>query len=263
MSWGNKESQLPAHKPSGISDTHIDALLCGQWLVSLYHISNEPYVWWQEGYSLFFHGTGYSRLGNVIYRIAVQLVSMITVRNDFKKSHLLAVLIADDTDLPKTGRRIEMIGKIFSHVHQKYILGYKSLMLCWSDGRTRLMLDVSLHGEMGKTQGKEQGLSATERKDRYSCERDKESQTAKREKEYFMNKGEKLIEKVKRAIKAKIQFEYLLVDSWFTNFALIDFVCKCHKRFHLLGMAKMGNTMYKTLLFIYLTFFIWLIIIFY
>ena len=34
---------------------------------------------------------------------------------------------------------------------------------------------------------------------------------------------------VKRAIKAKIKFDYLLVDSWFTNFALIDFVCKCHK----------------------------------
>lgn len=183
---------------------------------------------------------------NVIYRIAVQLISMITVRNDFKKSHLPTVLITDDSDLPKTGKRMEMIGKIFSHVHQKCILGYKTLMLCWSDGRTQLMLDASLHGEMGKTQGREQGLSATERKKRYSRERDKESQTTKRKKEYFMNKGEKLIEMVKRTIKAKIQFEYLLVDSWFTNFALIDFVCKCHKKFHLLGMAKMGNTKYNT-----------------
>lgn len=51
---------------------------------------------------------------------------------------------------------------------------------------------------------------------------------------------------VKRVIKAKIKFDYLLVDSWFTNFALIDFVCKCHKKFHLLSMAKMGNTKHNT-----------------
>lgn len=31
-----------------------------------------------------------------------------------------------------------------------------------------------------------------------------------------MSKGNKLIEMVKRAIRAKIPFEYLLVDSWFT-----------------------------------------------
>lgn len=96
---------------------------------------------------------------NVIYRIAIQLVSMISVRSDFKKSNLPEVLIADDTDLPKTGRHMEMIGMIFSHVHQKCILGYKTLMLCWSDGRTQLMLDASIHGEKGKSQGKEQGMT--------------------------------------------------------------------------------------------------------
>ncbi|WP_278519503.1 hypothetical protein [Leyella stercorea] len=55
---------------------------------------------------------------------------------------------------------MESIGKIFSHVHQKCILGYKALMLCWSDGRTQFMLDFSLHGEKGKIEGKEQGLTS-------------------------------------------------------------------------------------------------------
>ena len=31
-----------------------------------------------------------------------------------------------------------------------------------------------------------------------------------------MSKGEKLIEMVKRCIRTKIPFDYLLVDSWFT-----------------------------------------------
>lgn len=183
---------------------------------------------------------------NLIYRIVTRLVSCVRIRKDFKKSHLPCVLIGDDSDLPKSGLRMESIGKIFSHVHQKCILGYKTLMLCWSDGHTQFMLDASLHGEKGKKEGKEQGLTAEQRKRRYSRERNNESHIAKREHEYFMKKGDKLIEMVQRAIRAKIPFEYLLVDSWFTNSGLVDFVCKSHKKFHLLGMAKMGNTKYKT-----------------
>lgn len=182
----------------------------------------------------------------LIYRMAVTLVSYITCRKDFRKSHLPAVLIADDSDLPKTGFRMEAIGKIFSHIHQKCILGYKALMLCWSDGRTQFMLDVSLHGERGKVEGKEQGLTAEQRKKRYERKRDTESHAAGRKEEYFMSKGEKLIEMVKCAIRHRIPFDYLLVDSWFTNTGLVDFVCKSHKKFHLLGMAKMGNTKYST-----------------
>lgn len=183
---------------------------------------------------------------NLIYRIVVKLIAKVTNRDDFKKSHLPVVLIADDSDLPKTGMRMEAIGKIFSHVHQKCILGYKALMLCWSDGRTQFMLDASLHGEKGKVEGKEQGLSAKQRQNRYNRKRDENSHVAKRKEEYFMSKGKKLIEMVRRAIKAKIPFEYLLVDSWFTCTGLVDFVYNSHKKFHLLGMAKMGNTKYLT-----------------
>lgn len=183
---------------------------------------------------------------NLIYRVVVKLIAKVISRKDFKKSHLPIVLIADDSDLPKTGMRMEGIGKIFSHVHQKCILGYKALMLCWSDGRTQFMLDASLHGEKGKIEGKEQGLSAKQRQSRYSRKRDENSHTAKRKEEYFMSKGKKLIEMVRGAIKAKIPFEYLLVDSWFTCSGLVDFVYNSHKKFHLLGMAKMGNTKYST-----------------
>lgn len=183
---------------------------------------------------------------NLIYRIVVKLITKVTTRADFKKSHHPVVLITDDSDLPKTGMRIEVIGKIFSHVHQKCILGYKALMLCWSDGRTQFMLDASLHGEKGEVEGKEQGLSAKQRQNRYNRTRDENSHVAKRKEEYFMSKGKKFIEMVRRAIKAKIPFEYLLVDSWFTCSGLVDFVYNSHKKFHLLEMAKMGNTKYLT-----------------
>lgn len=182
----------------------------------------------------------------VIYRITNRLVKRVVIRDDHKKSRLPKVLIADDTDLPKTGMHMESIGKIFSHVHQKCILGYKALMLCWSDGRTQFMLDSSLHGEMGKIEGKEQGLTSAQRNARYERQRDKDSHISKRKNEYFMGKGIKLLEMVKDAIQNKIPFDYLLIDSWFTCAELVDFVCRCHKKFHFLGMARMGNTMYAT-----------------
>ena len=182
----------------------------------------------------------------VIYRITNRLVKQVVIRDDHKKSRLPKVLIADDTDLPKTGMHMESIGRIFSHVHQKCILGYKALMLCWSDGRTQFMLDSSLHGEMGKIEGKEQGLTSAQRNARYERQRDKDSHISKRKNEYFMGKGGKLPEMVKDAIQNKIPFDYLLVDSWFTCTELVDFVCRCHKKFHFPGMARMGNTMYAT-----------------
>ena len=182
----------------------------------------------------------------VIYRITNRLVKRVVIRDDHKKSRLPKVLIADDTDLPKTGMHMESIGKIFSHVHQKCTLGYKTLMLCWSDGRTQFMLDFSLHGEMGKIEGKEQGLTSAQRKARYERQRDKDSHISKRKNEYFMGKGGKLLKMVKDAIQNKVPFDYLLVDSWFTCTELADFVCRCHKKFHLLGMARMGNTQYVT-----------------
>ena len=172
------------------------------------------------------------------------LMNRITIRRDYKKSHLPTVLIADDTDLPKSGLKMECIGKVFSHVEQKSILGFKALMLCWSDGRTQLMVDSSLHGETGKVEGKEQGLTSKQRNARYSRGRDKDSQTSIRKEEYFKENGDELKEMLKRAIKNKVPFDYLLVDSWFTCTSLVDFVCKQHKKFHLPGMAKMGKTKY-------------------
>ena len=143
-------------------------------------------------------------------------------------------------------RRMECIGMIFSHVYQRCILGYKLLAMCWSDGRSQFVVDFSIHGEKGKIDGKEQGLTARQCERRYNRKRDSDCQTQKRKEEYFVSKLERLKSMVKDAIGHHIPFDYLLVDSWFVCTELVDFVCGSHKRFHLLGMAKMGNAKYKT-----------------
>ena len=110
----------------------------------------------------------------------------------------------------------------------------------------QFVVDFSLHGEKGKVDGKEQGLTARQRDKRFARKRDKDSRTEKRKAEYFVSKLERLKIMVKEAIRHHIPFEYLLVDSWFVCTDLVDFVYRSHKKFHLLGMAKMGNTKYKS-----------------
>ena len=51
---------------------------------------------------------------------------------------------------------------------------------------------------------------------------------------------------VKYAIKRGVRFNYLLVDSWFTNTKLVRFISSRHVNCHLLGMIKLGKTNYST-----------------
>jgi len=53
--------------------------------------------------------------------------------------------IADDSDIPKTGKCIELIGRIFSHITGKYTLGFKSMNLSYWSGSHLLHIDFSYH----------------------------------------------------------------------------------------------------------------------
>ena len=63
----------------------------------------------------------------ILYRINLQLIGKIIVRTDSTTSNDPVCLIVDDSDIPKTGKRIEQIGRIFSHVSHSSIIGFKAL----------------------------------------------------------------------------------------------------------------------------------------
>ena len=153
-------------------------------------------------------------------------------------------LIIDDTDLPKTGRKIEMIGRIFSHVTGKSILGFKGLFMGYHDGKSFFALDFSLHGEKGKNKKKPFGLTSKQLKERYSKPRTKDTETHKRKQEYFTSKIEQMMKMIRTAINKGLRFDYVLVDSWFTCFALVKFIKTRRIGTQLIGMAKMGKTKY-------------------
>jgi len=180
----------------------------------------------------------------IVYRINRQLLDKIILRSDDNKCNSPVCLIIDDTDLPKTGNKIEKIGRIFSHVTHSSLLGFKALFLCRTDGKTQTVLDFSLHGEEGRRPEKPFGMTKKQREEQYSKEREDGQAVHKRIGEYTQNKIEKAIEMVKNAIAEGIRFDYLLADSWFTCTDIIKFIKSRHMYCHYLGMIKMGKTKY-------------------
>jgi hypothetical protein len=177
------------------------------------------------------------------YRVTLQLIGLAKSRSS-EETTGLKCLIADDTDLPKTGRCIELIGRIWSHVSNGSILGFKGLFLGYHDGKSFFGLDFSLHGEKGKNEKKPYGLTPKQLKDRSSKRRSNLADGAKRKSEYFQKKTDNLLSMIRTAISKGIRFDYLLVDSWFVCDELISFVLGRKIKCHLLGMAKMGRTRY-------------------
>lgn len=180
---------------------------------------------------------------SLAYSINIQLIRKVKKNSDLNNSNP-SCLIVDDTDLPKTGRCIEMIGRIFSHVTYTSIIGFKGLFMGYHDGKSFFCLDFSLHGEKGKNQNKPYGLTAAQAKMRYSKKRDKDSKGRERTNDYFLSKIDSMIKMIRLAISKGIRFDYLLVDSWFTCFELVKFIVSRRIKCHFIGLIKMGKTRY-------------------
>lgn len=155
-------------------------------------------------------------------------------------------LIFDDTTLSKTGKRIEKIGKVWDHVTNSYVLGFKLLVMMYWDGKSSIPLDFSLHREKGKNQERPFGMSKKQIRKQYSCKRIKDSYTAKRVEELDTNKIQMVLRMFFTAIYRGLRVDYVLVDSWFTCDALIQAIRSVKdKEVHLIGMYKFAKTKFE------------------
>ena len=171
-----------------------------------------------------------------LWCISVQLWNRIHVRSDHKSEDVC--LILDDTDHEKTGRTIEKIGRVHSHLAHKAVIGFKCLCMAVTDGVSQILLDFALVGEKGKKGN--YGMSAKELKRRRTTEHESEI-LRQREREYDMSKIELVKDMIKRAIRRGIRFSYVLADSWFTNKEIVRFIHSRHIKCHWLGMIKVGE----------------------
>ena len=191
-----------------------------------------------------FMNDGNVKWRKLLYAMNLQLMRKIC-RSTEAEHDKPVCLIIDDTDAPKSGRKSELIGKVFSHILHKTILGYKCMTLLYTDGLSQLFLDFSIHGEEGRKPEKKQGMTDKQRSERFSADYTGQS-VEERIKEYTMKKTGKAIEMVKYAIKRGVRFDYLLVDSWFTCADFVRLITSRHIKCHLLGMIKLGKTKYHT-----------------
>ena len=150
-------------------------------------------------------------------------------------------LIFDDTDIEKTGRKIEGTSKIYNHVTKHFIFGYKLLVAGYWNGSVFIPVDFSFHRENKENKIKKYGLSKKEFKKQKNTSRDKKLPVYKRFKELNAKKTEMVIQMFRRINQRKIPVDYILFDSWFTSIGLIKKLLSINKSVHIIGMYKYNS----------------------
>lgn len=171
----------------------------------------------------------------IVHLFYKQVATLITKASEEMDS-IPKFLIIDDSLLPKSGKRIEFIGKVYDHCSHSYSLGIKLLTLGCFDGKSFMPLDFSLHNEPGKT--KKRGLKEKDLKVQFSKKRDQSTAGYHREIEVSKDKISTALSMVKTAIKKGVAAKYVLIDSWFTTEKFIDEIHKIKKNLFVIGLMK-------------------------
>jgi predicted nucleic acid-binding Zn finger protein len=152
-------------------------------------------------------------------------------------------LIFDDTTVKKSGKKMEKMGRVWDHVEQRSIFGFKILVMLYWDGISSIPLDFSIHREKGKKEHRPYGMSKKELRRQYSKKRTKASDSFKRINELDTNKIVMMLRMFFSAVYRGLKIDYVLVDSWFTCEALINAVIS--QGIHLIGMYKIAATKFS------------------
>ena len=154
-------------------------------------------------------------------------------------------LILDDTLLQKTGNKIEKIGKVWDHVKQRAVLGFRLLAAVYFDGTSAIPVDFSIVREKGTKSDKPFGMLKKYLRRQFNKKRAKESESISRINELDISKIELSVQMFLRAVLRGVAIDYVLCDSWFTCSDLISVVRQ--KGSHLIGMYKIVTTKFDYL----------------
>lgn len=230
------------------ADALFSLIICGYYDISnIWRMTDNRFFSVKAGKDCFYRLKNNSNIDwrNLLYIFVKIFFSLVKNRqnsNQFGES----VLIIDDTDLPKSGRRIENIGKVFSHVLQKQILGFKGLVLGFWDQTSFIPLDFSLHNEKGKKLEKPYGMAKSALKQRFKKKRTIKQPGSQRVQELSKSKISNAIVMLKRATKNGYKASFVLCDSWFMCIDLILAVRSLNKTStHILGACRMDKRQYK------------------
>jgi len=182
---------------------------------------------------------------NLLSRITKRYDKLTKEKGDSSTNEKPKCFIADDTTLEKTGKKIEYIGRVYDHVKQRMVLGFKMLLSGYWDGKSIIPLDHSFHNERGKNKKRPFGLSKKELRQRYQKNREPKSAGSKRIKELGESKIANTVKMIKRAVRNGFVAQYVLTDKWFMSGRFIKDIRKIKSGLiHILGMCKMDKRKY-------------------
>ncbi|MBA3901220.1 MAG: transposase [Bacteroidetes bacterium] len=193
---------------------------------AFYEFMNNPKINWRK----------------IVHQFSKQFIRIVKQKsiNGDQENLLPKCLIVDDSTLEKTGRKIELIGKVFDHCSNTYKLGMKLLTVGFWDGKSFLPLDFSIHNEQGKNQNR--GLKSKDLKSQFTKKRAQETPGAIRISELSKSKIEMAVSMIKSAIKIGFAPKYVLADSWFITDDFIKQVgglkSKTEGQCHVIGLMK-------------------------
>jgi len=150
-------------------------------------------------------------------------------------------LIFDDTEIVKTGKAIEGLSKIHSHVTQTFVFGFKLLVAGYWNGSVFIPVDFSFHRENKDNTKKKYGLSKKEYKNQKKTKREKGSPVLRRFKELNSKKNDIIVQMFRRVNQRKISVDYILIDSWFTTITLLNKLMRVNKNINVIGMYKYNS----------------------
>lgn len=130
--------------------------------------------------------------------------------------------VFDDSPIMKTGLSIEGVSRVWNHVINRSILGYQLLVMGIYNGTIFIPINFSLHREKGRNTKKPFGLKPKHYKAQYKKDRSKNSSGLERKKELDISKVSSVIKMIKYAVKSGITADYVLTDSWFTCWNLVE-----------------------------------------
>lgn len=137
--------------------------------------------------------------------ISVKLIDKIALLH---KGKMLKVLILDDTIEDKRGKKIEGVcDKLWSNKDKRSVRGLNIVSLNYNDGYSNFMVDFAMKFN--------KNLKVT--LDAFKHNFYQSSEGYKRQHEGLSSKLDIAISMVKRALKAGIEAQYLLVDSWYSK----------------------------------------------
>jgi hypothetical protein len=162
-----------------------------------YRLKNKEYICWRQ----------------ILWHIVMKFNSITAstaLPDEPDKPHCL---IFDDTVLEKSGRKIEKMGRVWDHVKQRSVLGFKLLVMLYWDGKSSIPLDFSFHREKGKKESKPYGMSKREISHQFSKKRKKDTESQKRINELDIDKITMMLKMFYSAFCRCLRIDYVLVDS--------------------------------------------------